>query len=82
MLGGATMRLFNKRGKLKTAEHHLRLWLGKEPDLKTPSSTPGKRPLAERGELGRLENLMKKYARLVCLCLIENSISRCLSLQG
>lgn len=57
------MPLFSKRGKLKTDVHLLNLFIGVDPDLKFPSSTPGKVPLAERGELGRLDHLLKKFHR-------------------
>ena len=51
-LGGATMRLFSKKGRLKAGQHRLCLWVGKEADPAWPSSTPGKGPLAQRGDLG------------------------------
>ncbi|GMH39569.1 hypothetical protein BSKO_07467 [Bryopsis sp. KO-2023] len=63
LVGGATMSLFNKRGRLKTGVHKLALWLKREADRSTPSSTPGKAPISQRGESGRLQNLRKKYLR-------------------
>ncbi|CAD7699398.1 unnamed protein product [Ostreobium quekettii] len=63
LVGGATMPLFNKRSRLKTGEHKLNLWPGQEADPHWPSATPGKVPIAERGEMGRLENLKKRYIR-------------------
>ena len=51
-LGGATLRLFSKKGRLKTGSQELQLWPGQEADVRWPSSTPGKVPVAERGELG------------------------------
>ena len=51
-LGGATLRLFSKRGRLKAGPQALRLWLGREADVALPSATPGKVPVSERGELG------------------------------
>ena len=51
-LGGATMRLFSKQGRLKTGLHKLALWQGQEADPAWPSSTPGKQPVSSRGELG------------------------------
>ncbi len=51
-LAGATMRLFSKKGRLKTGPQLLRMWLGQEADTAWPSCTPGKVPVAQRGELG------------------------------
>ncbi len=51
-VGGATMRLFSKQGRLKTGVHRLRLWEGQEADLAWPSATPGKEPVQKRGEVG------------------------------
>lgn len=62
-LGGATMRLFSKQGRLKTGVHRLRLWEGQEADLTWPSATPGKEPVQKRGEVGRLDQLLKRYER-------------------
>ena len=52
VLAGATLRLFSKRGRLKTGPQELLLWLGQPADTSWPGTTPGKLPLAERGELG------------------------------
>ncbi len=51
-LGGATMRLFSKQGRLKTGLHRVRLWEGQEADKAWPSTAPGKEPLHKRGEVG------------------------------
>ena len=51
-LGGATMRLFSKKGRLKDGPQELRLAVGRAADLGWPSATPGKLPLARRPELG------------------------------
>ena len=51
-LGGATMRLFSKQGRLKTGTHRLRLWEGQEADPAWPTTTPGKEPVSKRGEIG------------------------------
>ena len=51
-LGGATMRLFSKQGRLKTGTHQLRLWEGQEADPAWPTTTPGKEPVNKRGEIG------------------------------
>ena len=51
-LGGATMRLFSKQGRLKTGTHRLRLWEGQEADPAWPTTTPGKEPVSKRGEMG------------------------------
>ena len=51
-LGGTTLRLFSKKGRLKSGRQMLRLWMGRKADGGTPSGTPGKVPLAARGELG------------------------------
>ncbi|KAL9666604.1 hypothetical protein QQ045_000939 [Rhodiola kirilowii] len=63
LIGGATLLLFNNKKQLKTGKHKLRLWHGKEADGSTPTTTPGKVPRHERGELERLEKLMNKYER-------------------
>uniref|UniRef100_A0A803L0K8 phosphatidylinositol 3-kinase n=1 Tax=Chenopodium quinoa TaxID=63459 RepID=A0A803L0K8_CHEQI len=63
LIGGATILLFNSKKQLRTGKQKLRLWLGKEADGAFPSSTPGKVPRHERGELERLEKLMNKYER-------------------
>eukprot|EP00873_Tetraselmis_striata_P009874 jgi/Tetstr1/430138/TSEL_019971.t1 len=62
-LGGATMCLFSKKGRLKTGRHTLRLWSGRVADTGYPSSTPGKEPVAGRGQIGRLQELCKRYDR-------------------
>ena len=40
--GGTTLPLFNKKGRLKTGPHRLRVWPGREPCTRWPSTTPGK----------------------------------------
>lgn len=51
-LGGTTLRLFSKKGRLKSGVQELQLWLGRGADAGWPSATPGKVPVAQRGELG------------------------------
>ena len=51
-LAGTTLRLFSKKGRLKTGAQGLQLWLGRAADGGWPSTTPGKVPVAQRGELG------------------------------
>ena len=51
-LAGTTLRLFSKKGGLKTRAQGLQLWLGRAADGGWPSATPGKVPVAQRGELG------------------------------
>ncbi|KAK9811578.1 hypothetical protein WJX72_006428 [[Myrmecia] bisecta] len=63
VLGGATMRLFSKKGRLKTGPQKLRVWLGSKADAGWPPATPGKVPVKQRGEIGRLEQLQKRYSR-------------------
>lgn len=63
LVGGATILLFNSKMQLKTGKQKLRLWPGKEADGSLPTSTPGKVPKNERGELERLEKLINKYER-------------------
>ena len=53
-LGGTTLRLFSKKGRLKTGAQELQVWLGRAADGGWPSSTPAKVPVAQRGELGLL----------------------------
>lgn len=63
LIGGASILLFNSKKQLRTGKQKLRLWLGEEANGSFPSSTPGKVPRHERGELERLEKLMNKYER-------------------
>ncbi|KAB1207894.1 Phosphatidylinositol 3-kinase, root isoform [Morella rubra] len=63
LIGGATILLFNGKKQLKTGRQKLRLWPGKEADGSFPTTTPGKVPQHERGELERLEKLVNKYER-------------------
>ncbi|GMN41597.1 hypothetical protein TIFTF001_010820 [Ficus carica] len=63
LIGGATILLFNNKRQLKTGKQKLRLWLGKVADGSFKTTTPGKVPKHERGELERLEKLMNKYER-------------------
>lgn len=49
--------------QMKSGKQKLRLWQGKEADGSFPTSTPGKVPRHERGELERLEKLMNKFDR-------------------
>lgn len=63
LIGGATILLFNNKMQLKTGKQKLRLWPGKEADGSFPTTTPGKVPKHERGEVERLEKLVNKYER-------------------
>ncbi|ONK66305.1 uncharacterized protein A4U43_C06F6320 [Asparagus officinalis] len=63
LVGGATIFLFNSKKQLKTGRQKLRLWERKEADGSIPTSTPGKVPKHERGEIERLERLVNKYER-------------------
>ncbi|KAB2609647.1 phosphatidylinositol 3-kinase [Pyrus ussuriensis x Pyrus communis] len=63
LVGGATILLFNSKKQLKTGKQKLRLWKGKVADGSFPTSTPGKVPRHERGELERLEKLVNRYER-------------------
>ncbi|KAL1221073.1 Phosphatidylinositol 3-kinase VPS34 [Cardamine amara subsp. amara] len=63
LIGGATVLLFNSKTQMKSGKQKLRLWQGKEADGSFPTSTPGKVPRHERGEVERLEKLMNKYER-------------------
>lgn len=63
LIGGATISLFNAKKQLKTGKNKLRLLYGKEADGSINTTTPGKVPKEERGELERLEKLMNKYER-------------------
>lgn len=63
LVGGATVLLFNRKKKLKTGKQKLRLWPKKEADGSFPTTTPGKVPRHERGEIERLEKLVNKYER-------------------
>ncbi|KAH8493116.1 hypothetical protein Peur_072334 [Populus x canadensis] len=63
LIGGATILLFSNKMQLKTGKQKLRLWPGKEADGSFPTTTPGKVPKHERGEVERLEKLVNKYER-------------------
>ncbi len=62
-IGGTTMRLFSKKGRLKAGNHTLKLWLDQEGDISYPSFTPGKIPVSERGHAGHVEKTLKKHRR-------------------
>lgn len=62
-VGGATLQLFSNKKRLKTGKQKLRLWRGRSADGSVPTSTPGKVPKHERGEVERLEKLVNKYER-------------------
>ena len=62
-LGGTTLRLFSKKGRLKAGSHALKLWLDKTGDISCPSTTPGKSPVAGRGRAGHIERALKKFQR-------------------
>ncbi|KAL5229981.1 hypothetical protein ABZP36_028757 [Zizania latifolia] len=63
IIGGATIFLFNNKKQLKTGRQKLRLWPQKEADGRVPTTTPGKVPKNERGEIERLERLVNKHER-------------------
>ncbi|KAI4988027.1 hypothetical protein ZWY2020_029657 [Hordeum vulgare] len=63
VVGGATIFLFNSKKQLKTGKQKLQLWPQKEADGRVPTTTPGKVPKNERGEIERLERLVNKYER-------------------
>ncbi|XP_008795925.1 phosphatidylinositol 3-kinase, root isoform-like [Phoenix dactylifera] len=63
LVGGATVFLFNSKKQLKAGRKKLRLWPGKEADGTIPTTTPGKVPKCEQGEIERLERLVNKYER-------------------
>ncbi|KAF5367144.1 hypothetical protein D9758_004029 [Tetrapyrgos nigripes] len=60
-VGGTTFRLFGKKWTLRRGKHRLLLWPGIEADGSNESTTPSK--LGVRDEMGRLEQLVKKYER-------------------
>lgn len=51
-LGGTTVRMFSKKGRLKTGRQLLKVWLDQRGDLMPSSETPGKQPLCIREEIG------------------------------
>jgi hypothetical protein len=63
LIGSAVMPLFSKKGRLKTSLQKLSLWPTVAADLRWPSSTPGKPPVAERGAMGKLEQRLKQLER-------------------
>ncbi|KAI6694834.1 hypothetical protein NL676_022544 [Syzygium grande] len=68
-IGGATILLFSSKKQLKTGKQKVRLCQGKEADGSFPTTTPGKVPRHDRGELERLEKLMNKYERGQIQCI-------------
>ncbi len=81
--GGAAMLLFSKKGRLKTGLQRVRLWPGRAADVACPSATPGKLPVAERGELGcagcttLLQHAGHAYRdEVLCRCNGTHSVSR------
>lgn len=65
VLGGATMRLFSKKGRLKDGPQTLRLSLGRAADLQSPTATPGKLPLAHRDNLGWAEFCFQNVSEIL-----------------
>ena len=63
--------LFSKKGRLKDGLQTLTLVPGVHPDLRWPSSTPGKVPVPpgkpNEQELRRLELAVKRYQRGECM---------------
>ncbi|CAH8373896.1 unnamed protein product [Eruca vesicaria subsp. sativa] len=55
LIGSATILLFNSKMQMKSGKQNLRLWQGKEADGSFPTSTSGKVPRHERGEVERLK---------------------------
>ena len=51
-LASATLRLFSKRGRLKTGPQTAHLWLGSAAHPDWLGATPAKPPVEERGEIG------------------------------
>lgn len=49
---GAMFKLFSRKGRLKAARHAVSLHAGAAADVACPTHTPGKVPLAQRGEPG------------------------------
>ncbi|WVZ98390.1 hypothetical protein U9M48_043844 [Paspalum notatum var. saurae] len=63
IVGGATISIFNSKRQLRTGRKKLRLWPKKEADGRIPTTTPGKVPKNQRGEIERLDRVVKKYER-------------------
>lgn len=62
-VGGSCAPLFSKKGRLKSGRHQLRLWSEREACGKHPHRTPGRVPASERGQLERLERLLRRFNR-------------------
>ena len=60
-LGGASVGMFSKKGRLKTGRQLLRVWLGEPGDLSPDSETPGKQPVPLRGEAGSDDHLFLSF---------------------
>ncbi|CAG8459059.1 12986_t:CDS:10 [Ambispora leptoticha] len=58
-IGGTTFRLFGKNNSLKEGKHKLYLWPDQEADGSVHTTTPSK--IFDRGEMDRLEKLIKRY---------------------
>lgn len=63
LVGSAVMPLFSKKGRLKSGFQKLQLCTGAAPDLRWPSTTPGKASVSSRGALGQLDQKLKQLAR-------------------
>ncbi len=59
-LGGATVCLYSKKGRLKAGPRTVRLWPGARADARWPSATPGRAP---GGEAQRVAALLRRHAR-------------------
>jgi hypothetical protein len=74
LLGCAVMPLFSKKGRLKCGLQTLTLCRCAMPDLRWPSRTPGKVPVAQRGRQGELDRKLKQLSR--------GELPRCAWLDG
>lgn len=69
IVGGATISVFNSKRQLRTGKQRLQLWSRKEADGRVLTTTPGKVPKNQRGEIERLDRLIKKYERGQIQCI-------------
>ena len=63
VLGGTTLPLFSKKGRLKSGTQILHVWASREADETVPSSTPGKLSPEEHGVARRVQKVMKRMKR-------------------
>ena len=62
-VGGTTIPIFGSHGCLRRGIHDLRVWLGREADGASNTTTPGEMDERQESEMVRLSQLVKKHRR-------------------